>query len=99
MRAEVIVAVTITLLVVTHEGILFRLKVVLLSLPFYQENLELLLLGQSLLRGGPRDVAILCDMHSLVPVGIFIFLSMNDFLPGCLFAVVVINCFMIGVNV
>ena len=26
------------------------------------------------------------------------FLSMNDFLPGCLFAVV-IKCFMIGVNV
>ena len=25
--------------------------------------------------------------------------SMNDFLPGCLFAVVVIKCFMIGVNV
>ena len=46
MRAEVIVAVTITLLVVTHEGILFRLKVGLLSLPFYQENLELLLLRQ-----------------------------------------------------
>ena len=27
------------------------------------------------------------------------FLSMNDCLPGCLFAVVVIKCFMIGVNV
>ena len=28
------------------------------------------------------------------------FLSMNDVLPGCLFAVVVvIKCFMIGVNV
>ena len=27
------------------------------------------------------------------------FWSMNDFLPGCLFAVVVIKCFMIGVNV
>ena len=26
-------------------------------------------------------------------------LSMYDFLPGCLFAVVVIKCFMIGVNV
>ena len=26
-------------------------------------------------------------------------LSMNDFLPGCLFAVVVIKCFMIGMNV
>ena len=26
-------------------------------------------------------------------------LSMNDFLPGCLFAVVVIKCFMIAVNV
>ena len=33
--------------------------------------------------------AILCDMHSLMPVGFFMFLSMNDFLPGCLFAVVV----------
>jgi len=36
------------------------------------------------------EVAILCDMHSLMPVGFFVFLSMNDFLPGCLFAVVVI---------
>ena len=26
-------------------------------------------------------------------------LSMNGLLPGCLFAVVVIKCFMIGVNV
>ena len=37
-----------------------------------------------------------------MPVGFsllfFFFLSMNDFLPGCLFAVV-IKCFMIGVNV
>ena len=44
-------------------------------------------------------MAILCDMHSLKPVGFFMFLSMNDFLPGCLFAVVVIKGFMIGVNV
>ena len=45
-----------------------------------------------LLRGGPREVAILCDMRSLMPVGFFFFmyLSMNHFLPGCLFAVVVI---------
>ena len=50
----------------------------------------MLLLGQQLLRGGPRQVAILCDMHSLMPVGFLMFLSMNDFLPGCLFAVVVI---------
>ena len=35
-------------------------------------------------------MAILCDMHSLMPVGIVMFLSKNDFLPGCLFAVVVI---------
>ena len=35
-------------------------------------------------------MAILCDMHGLMPVGFFMFLSMNDFLPGCLFAVVVI---------
>ena len=27
------------------------------------------------------------------------FLSINDFLPGSVFAVVVIKCFMIGVNV
>ena len=47
---------------------------------------------------GPREVAILCDMHSLRPVGIFMFLSMNDFIPGCLVAVVVMKCFMIGVN-
>ena len=26
-------------------------------------------------------------------------LSMNDLLPGCLFAVVAVKCFMIGVNV
>ena len=51
------------------------------------------------LGGGPREVAILCDMHSLMPVKFFMFLSMNDFLPRCLFAVVVIKCFMIGVNV
>ena len=41
-------------------------------------------------------MAILCDVHSLMPVVFFMFLSMNDFLPGCLFAVVVIKCFMIG---
>ena len=35
-------------------------------------------------------MAILCDMHSLRPVGFFMYLSMNDFLSGCLFAVVVI---------
>ena len=34
-------------------------------------------------------MAILCDAHSLMPVGFFMFLSMNAFLPGCLFAVVV----------
>ena len=27
------------------------------------------------------------------------FSSMNDFLPGCLLAVVVIKCFLVGVNV
>ena len=43
-------------------------------------------------------MAILCDMHSLMLVGFFMFSSMNDVLPGCLFAVV-IKCFMIGVNV
>ena len=35
-------------------------------------------------------MAILCDMHNLMPVGFFMYLSMNGFLPGCLFAVVVI---------
>ena len=35
-------------------------------------------------------MAILCDMHSLMPVGSVMFLSMNDFLRGCLFAIVVI---------
>ena len=35
-------------------------------------------------------MAILCDLHSLMLEGFFMFLSMNDFLPGCLFAVVVI---------
>ena len=29
------------------------------------------------------------DMHRLMPVGLFMLLAMNDFLPGCLFAVVV----------
>ena len=55
-------------------------------------------------------MVILCDMHSLIPVGFFFFFSfsfschffpfksMNDFLPERLFAVVVIKCFMIGVN-
>ena len=42
------------------------------------------------MRRGPRKVALLCDVHRLLPVGCFMFLSMNDFLPGCLFAVVVI---------
>ena len=31
------------------------------------------------------------DTHSLEPVGFFMFLSMNDVLPGCLFAVVGVN--------
>ena len=48
------------------------------------------LLGQYFLRGRPQDVAILCDMHSLMPMGNFVYLFMNDFLPGSLFAVVVI---------
>ena len=34
-------------------------------------------------------MAILGDMHSLMPVGFFMLLPMNDFLPGCLFAVVI----------
>ena len=35
-------------------------------------------------------MAILCAMHSLMSVRFFMFLSMNDFLPGRLFAVVVV---------
>ena len=34
-------------------------------------------------------MAVLCDMHSLMPVGLFMYLSMNGFLPGCLLAVVI----------
>ena len=30
-------------------------------------------------------MTILCDMHSFMPVGVFMYLSMNVFLPGCLF--------------
>ena len=36
------------------------------------------------------SVPCLCDTCSLMPVGIFMFLSMNDFLPGFLYTVVVI---------
>ena len=37
------------------------------------------------------DRQFLCDMHSLMsPVGFPMHLFMNDFLPGCLFAFVVI---------
>ena len=32
-----------------------------------------------------------CDMHCLMPVRFLMYLFMNDFLPGCLFAVVVIK--------
>ena len=35
-------------------------------------------------------MAVLYDMYSLMPVGFFMYLFMNDFLPGCSFAVVVI---------
>ena len=42
-------------------------------------------------------VYVICTC-SLMPVGFLRFLSMNDFLPRCLFAVV-IKCFTIGVNV
>ena len=32
----------------------------------------------------------LCDIHSLMGVGFFsVYLFMNDFLPGCFFAVVI----------
>ena len=32
----------------------------------------------------------LCDMHSLMSVGFLMYLFVNDFLPRCFFAVVVI---------
>ena len=35
---------------------------------------------QDILR--PRGVAILCDMLGLMPVGFFMYLSKDDFLPG-----------------
>ena len=41
-------------------------------------------------RGSSGSGNMLCDMHSLMPVVFFMFFSMNDFLPGCVFAVVVI---------
>ena len=50
-----------------------------------KQNLVMVLLGRQLSRGGPREVAILCDMHSLMPVGFFMYISINGFLPGCLF--------------
>ena len=34
---------------------------------------------------------LLCGMHGLMSVGFLMYLFMNDFLPGCLFAIVVIN--------
>ena len=47
------------------------------------------LLGLTFKRG-PWEVAVLCDdMHNLMPMGFLMFLSVNDFLPGCLFAVVI----------
>ena len=40
------------------------------------------------------------NMHSLMPVEYFMCLFMNDFLPGCLFAVVeILRCFKMRVNV
>ena len=42
---------------------------------------------------GPWEVAVLCNIHNLMPVGFSCFIelyeSLNDFLPGCLFAVVI----------
>ena len=32
----------------------------------------------------------LCGMHSLISVGFLVYLFLNDFLPGCQFAVVLI---------
>ena len=37
--------------------------------PFSRLTIFSDVLGQYPLRGGPREVAILCDMHSLMPVG------------------------------
>ena len=39
---------------------------------------------------GSCFLCLIRHMHSLMPVGFLVFLSMHDFLPGCLFAVVVI---------
>ena len=36
------------------------------------------------------DGPFLCDMHSLMSVGFFMHLFISDFLPGGLFAIVVI---------
>ena len=44
-------------------------------------------------------MAVLCDMPSLMPVALIRYLSMNDSLPECLFAVVIYLYFTIGVNV
>ena len=40
-----------------------------------------------------------CVVHSLLLAGFLMHLFMDDFLPGCLFAVVILLCFMIGMNV
>ena len=42
---------------------------------------------------------VICTACAINQWDFLMFLSMNDFLPGCLFAVVVIKSFMIGVNV
>ena len=44
-------------------------------------------------------MAILCDMHSLMPVGFSHVVIYERLFKFILFAVVVIECFMIGVNV
>ena len=41
---------------------------------------------------------VICTACAISQWDFLMFLSMNDFLPRCLFAVV-IKCFMIGVNV
>ena len=40
-------------------------------------------------RGPGEEAFFLCDMHSLMSVGLLLRLFMKDFLPGCLFAVVI----------
>ena len=59
--------------------------------PLFHFSDEIIILNLKLIAGKNKlKRQFLCDMHSLVSVGLLMYLFMNDFLPGCLFAVVVI---------